>query len=69
MEVNAPILGANATGQEKIKKPINDPRYTIFRPEKFSGQWEIESRMTYHAPRIPAQQVGVQSPNPLKRGI
>jgi len=34
---HVPTLGAKATGQEKIKKPVNDTRYIIFRPErKFS---------------------------------
>lgn len=32
----SPALGANATGQEKIKNPVNDPRYTGFLPEENS---------------------------------
>ena len=34
---HAPTLGANATGQEKIKSPMKDPRYTGFLPEKNSA--------------------------------
>jgi len=63
--IHAPMLGANATGQEKMKKPMNELRYTTFRPEEKLGVWwESERHTTNHAPRIPAQQAGGQFPDP-----
>ena len=66
---HAPALGANATGQEKMKKPANDPRYTIFRPGKeISGRRRNEDHVTYHVPRTVVQPARAQLPNPSKRG-